>query len=307
MAIDGTRQEIEAIISTVPDAQKQAALRTSLNDLVSQHATADAPTQQSIEVQLAALREEAQAAAATPATPPAPPAPPAPPSPPSPPADSSGGGFLSKAGFALVLILTLLSFAFLFFFVERIVKRELSAIESVQFLIVLTLILSMLAFGGLLMIRALFAPYERQELENRFRMGREVFLVFSGVFGTIIGFYFGSDDDDTGGGAPTVEVAFEGGRVTAAIAGGNGPFTAIYTAPGETGGRVMAAEERVHSIEVGGTCPDGADIVVIDGRGRRAEAQLECEGGGEGEDNAADLPPTPANNTTATTTPPNAT
>ena len=180
------------------------------------------------------------------------------------------------------MTVTIASFAFLFYFVDRLVRRELSAVESVQFLIVLTLILSMLGFGGLLIIRSMFAPYGQEELEGRFRMGREVFLVFSGVFGTIIGFYFGSDGGESGdAGAPAVEVAYQAGRVTAAVSGGSSPFTAIYTAPGETGGRVMTAEDRVHSIEVGTECPDGGEVVVIDGRGRRADAKLECEGGGD--------------------------
>jgi hypothetical protein len=269
MDVDATRQEIESLISRITDPGKQADLRTRLGDLLTRHAAADAASQPAIEADIATLRSEAAAAAPAPAPPPAPPS--------SGSSETNYGPFLSKGGLTLVILVTLLSFGFLFYFVERTVRHELSAIESVQFLIVLTLILSMLAFGGLLIIRAMFAPYPADELQNRFRMGREIFLVFSGVFGTIIGFYFAAEDDPgAGGSAPTVELAYADGRVTAAIAGGAEPFTAIYTAPGETGGQVMNAEERVHTIEVGAVCPDEAEVAVIDGRGRRAEAKLDC-------------------------------
>ena len=52
-------------------------------------------------------------------------------------------------------------------------------------------------FGGALLFGALFSSEGGQELTDRFRHAREIFLVFSGIFGTVVGFYFGAGDTHT--------------------------------------------------------------------------------------------------------------
>ena len=212
-----------------------------------------------------------------------------------------GGQFLSKGGFILVLLLTVLSFGFLFYFVERMVKHELNATESVQFLIVLTLILSMLAFGGLLIIRAMFAPYPREELENRFRMGREVFVVFSSVFGTIIGFYFGvTDEDDAEQQTPTVEVSFANDRVTATVSGGAEPYIGIFTPAGANAGQLMTVDGPILVSPARlPVCPQGATVLVVDSEGERVEEEIDCGGDGEARNDAAATPANSAGNAAA--------
>ena len=196
---------------------------------------------------------------------------------------STPQGFLTTAGFWLVLMITILIFAFVFFYFWQLGGDNFTSSESIRPLLVLTLIAAMLGFGGLLIIRALFAPYPDDVLQERFRLGREIFLVFSGIFGTIIGFYFGAEDDDRQGGAPTVTIAFADGRVNAAVADGSEPFIGIFTPRDAAGGELMTADERVLSFTPeGGTCPEGGTVTVIDGRGRRAQAVVEC-----GEETAA--------------------
>ena len=279
MDIEQERQKLKATIAQIRDEAVKSALEREFEELAAKNAAAQdkAPVEADIEAlqQRASQAVQAQGGAG---------------------GDGggtsgvgSGEGFLTNAGFGLVIGIVILSFAFVFFYFWELGGENFTSPESIRPLLVLTLIIAMLGFGGLLMIRALFAPIKVAELQERFRLGREVFLVFSGIFGTIIGFYFGAEDE-AGAGAPTIEIAFAEGRVTAAISEGTAPFLGIFTPQGQTGGRVMDADDRVLSLAIdGGTCPDGASIVVVDGRGRRADGTIDCDSGDDAPgDNTAD-------------------
>lgn len=281
MDVPAARNEISGYLARVTDAQKREDLQRRLDDILARHAAAqDQAARQTIEGELSTLRSEAESAASGAVRP---------------PGGGDGGkglsfgsngavpagAFLTLGGFALVLVVTILSFGFLFFYFYMLGGENFTSMESVRPLLVLTLILSMLGFGGLLIIRALFAPYDGEELQNRFRLGREIFLVFSGIFGTIIGFYFGSEDDEQAE-APTVEVAFSPGRITGAVVGGTAPFVMIYTPAGATGGTATTSNDRAISIPVEGPCPEGATLLIVDGRGRRADGKIDCPDSGSG-------------------------
>jgi hypothetical protein len=266
MDVPATRNEIVGYLARIADAQKRQDLQARLDDILARHGAAqDQATRQTIEAELSTLRGEAETAASGAAGPNKGAAP--------------AAAFLTLGGFALVLVVTILSFAFLFFYFYMLGGKNFTSMESVRPLLVLTLILSMLGFGGLLIIRALFAPYGGDELQNRFRLGREIFLVFSGIFGTIIGFYFGSEDDEQAA-VPTVEAAFAAGRVTGAVVGGTAPFVVIYTPAGATGGTATTSNGRAISIPVAGPCPQGATLLVVDGMGRRADGKIDCTAAG---------------------------
>lgn len=66
----------------------------------------------------------------------------------------------------------------------------LTSTEGMRPIIALAAIMATLVYGGSLMIGALFSS--EGPFEDRFRMAREIFLIFSGVFATIVGFHFGS-------------------------------------------------------------------------------------------------------------------
>ncbi len=170
------------------------------------------------------------------------------------------------------------------------------SVEGTRLLLVLTLTIAIFGFGGLLIGSALFAG-EGDGFQNRFRLAREIFLVFSGIFGTIIGFYFGTSDDEDKGASPAVEVAYSDGQVTAAVTGGAEPFIGIIRKKGDPAGEVMTANKRTLTYTAT-PCPEDASVLVVDGRGRQAEGALKCgppSGGGGGtatnntaEENAAD-------------------
>jgi hypothetical protein len=302
MNIEQEREKLKAAAARILDATARAQLEAEFEALAVRHAAAEdkAP----IEAEIEQLQQRAAAAAdeggggnggagnggagnggggngGGPADPPA--VPPAP--------------FLTAGGYWLAVILAVGGVGFAVFYLSL---DQYPTIEGTRPLLVLTLIVSMLGFGGLLIVRALFAPMtiNGTEFQARFRMAREIFLVFSGIFGTIIGFYFGAADDVPGG-APTVEIAFADGRVTAAVAEGAEPFMGIFTPDGASGGTVMEADGRLLSYTVAdGACPAGAAIVVIDGRGRRAEGNVSCDEGEEAADsnntateNATESPP----------------
>ncbi|MDQ8758227.1 hypothetical protein RCO27_18520 [Sphingosinicella sp. LHD-64] len=150
-----------------------------------------------------------------------------------------------------------------------------SSIEATRPILVFTLIVAMLGFGGLLIVRALYATEADDALQGRYRLAREVFLVFSGVFGTIIGFYFGASDREGVPTEPELSVAITEGRITAAVAQGTGPFFGLIEFEND-GGRQMNVDGRVLSLDVRSNefCPVGARLTVIDGRGQRAEAEI---------------------------------
>ncbi len=144
----------------------------------------------------------------------------------------------------------------------------------------LTLIVSMLGFGGLMIARALFGSGEVEELNTRYRLAREVFLVFAGTFGTVTGFYFGSAG--TGMAAPSlfaVKSSFAGGKVLLTIEGGAAPFVALLAPDGKSASMLQHSADRAISFSVSdGVCPDKAKVTVVDGRGQQSETVLTCDG-----------------------------
>jgi|SRR6185369_1195722 len=156
------------------------------------------------------------------------------------------------------------------------------SVEGTRLLLVLTLTIAMFGFGGLLIFSALFPSKEGGPIQDRFRLAREIFLVFSGIFGTIIGFYFGTSDTENKGASLAIEVGYTDGQVTAAITGGAEPFIGIITKKGESGGEMMTANKRTLSYSAT-PCPPDATILVVDGRGRRADGSVKCPASGAGD------------------------
>jgi hypothetical protein len=175
------------------------------------------------------------------------------------------------------------------------------SVESTRLLLVLTLTIAMFGFGGLLIIRALFVDKEADKFQDRFRLAREIFLVFSGIFGTIIGFYFGTSDTEDKGASPAIEIAYTDGQVTAAVTGGAEPFIGIITKKDEAGGEMMTANKRTLTYSAT-PCPEAASLFIVDGRGRRAEGSVKCPAAGAGDTggtNAADNSATNTNDNNA--------
>ena len=102
---------------------------------------------------------------------------------------------------------------------------KLSTIDGTRPLLVVAAIMSTIAFGGALLFGSLFSS--DGTFEERFRHAREIFLVFSGVFGTVIGFYFGAGDPR--GTALTLNATVQESTIVAYVSGGTPPYKVTIT------------------------------------------------------------------------------
>jgi hypothetical protein len=102
---------------------------------------------------------------------------------------------------------------------------KLTTIEGTRPLLVMAAIISTIVFGGALLLGSLFSS--DGTFQERFRYAREIFLVFSGIFGTVIGFYFGADD--TRGGTLGVDATLQDTTLVAYATGGTTPYRIIVT------------------------------------------------------------------------------
>lgn len=99
--------------------------------------------------------------------------------------------------------------------------------------LLLALTFGFVTFGGALMIAPLFAE---GTIEERFRRSREVFLLFAGMFTTVVGFYFASANQPFLGSALLIAETFDARKaeLQVAVAGGIPPYT-IEVEYGEKG------------------------------------------------------------------------
>ncbi len=129
-----------------------------------------------------------------------------------------------------------------------------------------------LIMGGLFLEAS--AP---DEVEERFRRGREVLAPFVGILGTIVGFYFGSADN---GGAAALDVSALASptEVTVRVSGGSEPYRVSLFQDGKS---VFGPEPAEHGwmrvplaqIKVSGEMPQLV-IEASDARNHKARREL---------------------------------
>ena len=146
-------------------------------------------------------------------------------------------------------------------------------------ILVFTLIISMLGFGGVLIFRSQFTDEPPEEFERRFRLGREIFLVYSGIFGTIIGFYFGAaSGEEAAAKPPTLSglVIQADGLLSAEIQDGSAPFTGTFRLAGadEDLSLVISGDELSIQLTPDKDCPAGGKFSVRDSNSKTAELDV---------------------------------
>lgn len=147
-----------------------------------------------------------------------------------------------------------------------------STIEATRPVLVFTLIIAMLGFGGLMIFRA----FDEDVSKESFAHAREIFLVFAGIFGTIIGFYFGAADQQSGTPPSLTEPTYQNGRISVEIGGGVAPFISLLTIESRPDdSQVRQGDLRALSFDVG-HCPADASLTVVDGEGNRDQAEITC-------------------------------
>lgn len=129
--------------------------------------------------------------------------------------------FWTGVGVGVLLLVVALLFTAVVIYLNELGAERLISIEGTRPLLTITAIVATVVFGGALLLGALFSS--EAEFEVRFRHAREIFLVFSGIFGTVVGFYFGAGDDDER--RVIVDATVERATVVAYATGGTSPYT----------------------------------------------------------------------------------
>lgn len=125
-----------------------------------------------------------------------------------------------------VLALVFLGLAvFVIYYVSGAGVGTLATIEGTRPLLVIAAIISTITFGGALLVGSLFSS--EGSFDERFRRAREIFLVFSGIFGTVLGFYFGAGESK--GPQLSIAATLEDTTVIAYATGGNPPYKVTLT------------------------------------------------------------------------------
>lgn len=172
----------------------------------------------------------------------------------------------------LMFALAALSIALLLFFMSRLEDGSaLTNVASGRPILMLIVIFTTVIFGAMLLNATLFGPQVERAAE-RFQNGREIFLVFSGICATVVGFYFGSGTVQGNMGSNLVisqYLAPGDGSLALTIAGGSPPygvvlhqddaaiaFTNVESDPGRF---TLATDSSV--------CPAGAEIRITGANG----------------------------------------
>jgi len=167
----------------------------------------------------------------------------------------------------LVVVFGLLGY-FMYSYGGAVGLGRLTSIDGTRPLLVVAAIVSTIAFGGALIIGSLFSS--EGTLQERFRLAREIFLVFSGVFGTVMGFYFGASD--TKSASFGLDATLQDATVVAYATGGTAPYkmslsygkgTCTITRESPDGWARFNLDKKTDNISDG-------KILAIDGKGMQA-------------------------------------
>ncbi|HEY6815053.1 MAG TPA: hypothetical protein VI168_05900 [Croceibacterium sp.] len=114
-------------------------------------------------------------------------------------------------------------------------SSALTDVSAGRPILMLIVILTTVVFGGMMLNAALFGS-PSDDAAERFQRGREVFLVFSGICATVVGFYFGSGTANAPrpGDASMHASLGADGTITATVVGGAPPHTVALLKDGES-------------------------------------------------------------------------
>jgi hypothetical protein len=139
----------------------------------------------------------------------------------------SNFGWGVRMGMAAIAAVIIGTGLMLWALIGRSPNGALMTVDGVRPIITLAAIISTVGFGGGLVFSALFST--DASFEVRFRMAREIFLVFSSVFATVVGFHFATG---TSGVPPPTSTPFAvtamreiGTKLIVSIEGGSPPYT----------------------------------------------------------------------------------
>jgi hypothetical protein len=132
-------------------------------------------------------------------------------------------GFLKQNSMLLVSAAAVVVVAgILMYAIRKLGPSTFQTVEGGRALLLVALTVAFVVYGGALIIYPMFAS---GDVSQRFRYSREVFLMLSGIFSTVVGFYFAQ----TGSSSNTIEMVAvasptkDGAELS--ILGGTPPYT----------------------------------------------------------------------------------
>jgi hypothetical protein len=148
--------------------------------------------------------------------------------------------------------------------------RPLTTIDSVRPILVIASIISTIIFGGTLIVAALFSA--EGTFDERFRRAREIFLVFSGIFGTVFGFYFGAGESKQ---QLIFDATRDGNTVTVYASGGTSPYKITATCdPKNNDAKVQEVKDGfVIFTFTESECKDSIVVSAIDSKGLQSSSK----------------------------------
>jgi hypothetical protein len=143
---------------------------------------------------------------------------------------------------------------------------------------VITLLICVVALmmGLMLIVTSFFMEGTDEEANKRFSRAREIFTVFMGILGTIVGFYFGSTDR-VGSGLVLADIKLIDEQVMTHVSGGAKPYRYSITSSDKEfkviQGRISQDGWIVEKLEKLPKTDASITIEVTDGKDQRASKE----------------------------------
>jgi hypothetical protein len=102
-------------------------------------------------------------------------------------------GWVSNVYFWAVLLGGATIFALFSFALDKSMLAELAKPEQARGLVTFLFAVATVGIALVIVLAVLLSTGTKEDLAERFRMGKDILAVLIGVFGTIVGFYFGSE------------------------------------------------------------------------------------------------------------------
>jgi hypothetical protein len=112
-------------------------------------------------------------------------------------------GWVSNVYFWSLLLGAAFIFVLFSFALDEAMLVELAKVEQARGLITFLFAIATVGIALIIVLATFLSTGSGEDIEARYRMGKDVLALLIGVFGTIIGFYFGSELAASSTGAPT--------------------------------------------------------------------------------------------------------
>jgi hypothetical protein len=163
-----------------------------------------------------------------------------------------GLAFLGQSGPSIGILVLAIIFILTIIAISQMGAAAWQTVPGGRAVLLLALTFAFVTFGGTLLVTPFFsASTEGRGFDERFRRSREIFLLFAGMFSTIVGFYFASANNPAASSTLLVIETFNAdkGDLQVAVTGGK----PSYTIEVEYGEKDVLKKKAPASLETPGT------------------------------------------------------